>query len=1244
MKRKIIYPFTAALLVVMTLATVQFTVEGATGFIEIDPATTIIPQGGDINLNFGGVDWQGAQFALILSADNSTIVSSETAYSPLISVTALNSPNVTTYNNSIGGWRVGNRWVNGSTPNVANGVYYIKGFDGMVTQLAVTGTSFIICNPDDPTVNTYFESFEVSPTTKYLDQSITLSGKIQPNRTSGYTVEFYFIDPNGNFLETTYNTDSGGVFNFEAKDYFNVPGNYSIWAAHPIEWTSVLEYTYSESAEKTVTVLAADFSITASPTSRSIYTGESTDFDITVTSIGGFSQPVALNASASWPQGYMLGLDVGWINPTPTGTSTKLMVTTGGSPVTDSVITITGTAGVLTHATTVTLTVASPLQVSVNPPAASVEVGQSATFTATVLGGVSRYTYQWFEGSTPMGSSATFTISKSSAGTYSFYCRVRDSANNTVDSDPITLTATVHNEDTTPPTTEILLSGTSGENGWYTSNVLVTLSASDDFEVLETEYSFNNADWQTYDASFTVSSQGRVTIHYRSIDRSFNVEPTKTREIKIDKTPPTGTLIVQRGDESTDTINVTLELHASDTTSGITQMRFSNNGITYSSWQAYEESVLWTLQDGSGNKTVYVQFKDEAGLTSTSVDSIELSSQGAGTASYLDTDYIIVAAVIVAAGAGIAAIAWFFAHRYSAGKIRKFTPQPPPILPQLRWIQARVYEIPAQEKPRIRRTNVFHANVPHNLEVRIGPADTDWLTSPEEGNSQEDKKTSKNNISQLQVVFSEPNHSPEPQTKKIALPQEGPSPKCQFTFNPRREVPYFRGRVIVLNQNRVLQTALLEGKVVTDPEHFPDLKLNFEMESIIQPNLGDLSFRKAFDLTLVANRTKEDSPGLTTIAGEQAFFNRLAGMEMPISEITKLLEGVVKDPEKYSEYVRSERDVHWLWKLAIRGKELYNGIVVDQIGPKRILNIDRVQLVSTVDDYLPLEFIYDMPAPKPDAPLCPKWREALDRGYCEKCKIRGTFPPADFLCPIGFWGLRLIIERHYLDPYKKPDLKGYTFALKGSSVKERPTLKVLRSAVFAASAKVDSVVLGSKAVLKVLQDLTHNKVEQVTTWDSWKKAVVKLKPSLIVLLTHIAPYSQDPGQAQMEIGDGIGLPQAYISSQYLLPSEDSPKPLVLLLGCSTMSTVVPFRSFAASLKREGAAVVLSTITKVLGRHVAPVSAQLIHNLEEAAEKGLSLGDALVLVRRKLLADGFPVVLSLVAIGDADMRFETAEAG
>lgn len=94
--------------------------------------------------------------------------------------------------------------------------------------------------------------------------------------------------------------------------------------------------------------------------------------------------------------------------------------------------------------------------------------------------------------------------------------------------------------DTTPPVTTHTLSGTEGDNGWYTSAVEVTLSATDDDSgVAATYYTVDNGDVETYDNPFIVSGDGTHTVTYWSEDNAGNTEIAKTVQVKIDTTAPT---------------------------------------------------------------------------------------------------------------------------------------------------------------------------------------------------------------------------------------------------------------------------------------------------------------------------------------------------------------------------------------------------------------------------------------------------------------------------------------------------------------------------------------------------------------------------------------------------------------------------------------------------------------------------------------------------------------------------------
>lgn len=103
------------------------------------------------------------------------------------------------------------------------------------------------------------------------------------------------------------------------------------------------------------------------------------------------------------------------------------------------------------------------------------------------------------------------------------------------------------NGDDIAPTSTISIAGTMGNNGWYRSDIVVTLSATDDSGsgVQKTEYGFASSPdtgcsgpWYTYTVPIQGTLEGSGYLVFRSIDNAGNVEPCQSQFIGVDKTPP----------------------------------------------------------------------------------------------------------------------------------------------------------------------------------------------------------------------------------------------------------------------------------------------------------------------------------------------------------------------------------------------------------------------------------------------------------------------------------------------------------------------------------------------------------------------------------------------------------------------------------------------------------------------------------------------------------------------------------
>jgi len=126
--------------------------------------------------------------------------------------------------------------------------------------------------------------------------------------------------------------------------------------------------------------------------------------------------------------------------------------------------------------------------------------------------------------------------------------------------------------------------------------------------------------------SFTLNTEGEYEIKYFSTDKAGNYESIKTatNTVKIDTTNPTATVLINNNDTYTNSKTVTLALTASDNLSGVFQMAFSNDGVTYSTPETFSTLKTWDLTDTEGTKTVYIKIIDNAGNEYITSDTIIL--------------------------------------------------------------------------------------------------------------------------------------------------------------------------------------------------------------------------------------------------------------------------------------------------------------------------------------------------------------------------------------------------------------------------------------------------------------------------------------------------------------------------------------------------------------------------------------------------------------------------------------------
>jgi hypothetical protein len=177
--------------------------------------------------------------------------------------------------------------------------------------------------------------------------------------------------------------------------------------------------------------------------------------------------------------------------------------------------------------------------------------------------------------------------------------------------------------DKTSPTGSITISG--GSRYTTFTNVTLSLQASDALSgVSQVRYSndagFGGAAWEAYSNSrpwILSSGEGTKTVYYEIMDNAKN---TKTYEanIVLDATPPTGSLVIGSNNPTyASSASVTLYLSYSDAVSSISDVRLRNSDNPgWEQWEAASPTRQWTLSKGDGNKTVFYQVRNSAGIVS----------------------------------------------------------------------------------------------------------------------------------------------------------------------------------------------------------------------------------------------------------------------------------------------------------------------------------------------------------------------------------------------------------------------------------------------------------------------------------------------------------------------------------------------------------------------------------------------------------------------------------------------------
>lgn len=559
-----------------------------------------------------------------------------------------------------------------------------------------------------------------------------------------------------------------------------------------------------------------------------------------------------------------------------------------------------------------------------------------------------------------------------------------------------------------------------------------------------------------------------------------------------------------------------------------------------------------------------------------------------------------------------------------------------------RWLQAQVLD----DGERV--CDAFRTDGRYTVRVWIGPERPGSIRADVRFPSERIDWT--DDVERLTVVFTEPTYARDPQIRTIDLPRAGHSTTCDFMVDTAlplgRQAPPvgIRARVAILHRNRVLQTAFLAGEFSEATPRGDDRRIRLEIEGVVRPDLNDLRGRTPFGAAMIVNETPEHEHTLVAVSSSPE--GSTAATFRPLTDILDTMKLLSKELTKVASREQppdwGSPEVEQLFRvLATHGYDVYRVLVKEQGKgmAERVANATHLQVVAADEQvYFPIELFYNRPPPLSTARVCPAAKDALRANACPT-DCPGLADTDNYVCPRGFLGMQKIIERHVCGSEASGGLESGSFHMQMEPSSGHGSLPVFERVVYGASKRVWGYRPPLMPPLEAtVTSLCPGGPVAVTNWEELKAK--SIGASLLVLIPHC---EMDPlhKYESLEIGTGEKAWPLILSDLrrgHLGLAADEKRPVVvLLMGCETGSPDADYRGFAAKFREHGAAVVVTALSKVLGRQVVPVTRALLLGISEALAGGdpVRLGELLTEQRRKLLADGYALAIGLTAYGDAD---------
>ena len=550
-----------------------------------------------------------------------------------------------------------------------------------------------------------------------------------------------------------------------------------------------------------------------------------------------------------------------------------------------------------------------------------------------------------------------------------------------------------------------------------------------------------------------------------------------------------------------------------------------------------------------------------------------------------------------------------------------------------RWILARAFDL-STKRPK-HPTPAFRAGAKHEVQVIIGADQPDWLVARGRDPSQSIDSMLPTGSHVLTVVFFRPDSGV--QTRKLTLPPDGPTPKpAKFRFDVGPAGTRIEALISIVYRGCVLQTAMLSGLAVDDPANVPEEARIALRLQVVVPGFAELDRRQGFDAALVTGRAASSNAVVAGVVHSAPDTGRTLCFRQPRIEkaaqsIRALIEDVVTD-DSLKRGLDTKAAEGLLWKLAQHGRILYECIGRRLENELSGRDLSRLQLVQTDPGaFIPIEFVYELPAPANGARLCRNWRAALTGRPCTaKHHELDALGHLRVVCPSGFWSVSKVIERQILEDLSAEEIGRSDFGVRAEPSAARPRLPPLRSALFAWSEILDNTVPGtSAAVLASLNQATGKHAASVSTWLEGAEAVDQQPPALLVLLSHTFDEALESGPED----SGERATVAQINTRYVKKLAND-APIVFLLGCDTAVADDKLVSFVGKFRDQGAALVVGTITPVLGERSAAVVRTVVEKLAQKRRDPVSFGELMRDARCELLSKGELTALCATSFGDA----------